>query len=286
MNYPCGHPANFDCCGRQIEECLVCGKTFAFAQATPTKRMYGWRPSLPKLGCPTARTLTAQEVAKLPLSWDMESKMPVIYDQGALGSCTANAAGALAEYLLKRWNKPDFMPCRLAIYYWERVLENTVNEDSGASIADSIQVMVTNGVPHETLWTYSIPTFRNPPSAAVRADGLLHKVSGQVSLPQDLNHMKAALASNWPVLFGFTVYQSFESNAVATTGIVPMPKPGERVLGGHAVMLVGYDDAKQMFKVRNSWGTGWGQRGYFWMPYQYVVSPNLAADFWTAKYIK
>jgi C1A family cysteine protease len=98
--------------------------------------------------------------------------------------------------------------------------------------------------------------------------------------------MKACLASGYPFIFGFTVYDSFESDAVAKTGIVPMPSKTELVLGGHAVMAVGYDDSKKWFIVRNSWGEDWGDKGYFYIPYDYLTNKNLASDFWTIKLTK
>ena len=84
-------------------------------------------------------------------------------------------------------------------------------------------------------------------------------------------------------MFGFTVYEAFESQQVAQTGVLNMPQPGERSMGGHAVMAAGYDDAQKRFIVRNSWGTGWGQNGYFTMPYDYLTSRNLSDDFWTIR---
>ena len=86
-------------------------------------------------------------------------------------------------------------------------------------------------------------------------------------------------------MFGFTVYESFESQEVAKTGVVPMPAPGEQVVGGHAVLAVGYDDSAQTFMVRNSWGTGWGQAGYFTMPYAYLTTRGLSSDFWTIRIV-
>jgi C1A family cysteine protease len=100
------------------------------------------------------------------------------------------------------------------------------------------------------------------------------------------NQLKGCLASGYPFVFGFTVYESFEGATVAKTGHAPMPKPSEKVLGGHAVMAVGYDDAKQWFIVRNSWGTKWGMQGYFTLPYAYVTDRNLADDFWTIRVVQ
>ena len=98
--------------------------------------------------------------------------------------------------------------------------------------------------------------------------------------------MKACLASGYPFVFGFTVYESFESDAVAQSGHAPMPGPGEKVLGGHAVMAVGYDDSQQWFIIRNSWGTEWGMEGYFTLPYDYLANDNLSDDFWTIRIVQ
>jgi C1A family cysteine protease len=97
--------------------------------------------------------------------------------------------------------------------------------------------------------------------------------------------MKGCLASGYPFVFGFTVYDSFESQQVATTGVAPMPQSGEQVVGGHAVLAVGYDDGQQRFIVRNSWGTGWGMQGYFTLPYAYLIDANLADDYWTIRLV-
>jgi len=104
-------------------------------------------------------------------------------------------------------------------------------------------------------------------------------------LTQSLSQLKGCLASGYPFVFGFTVYDSFESQQVAQTGVVPMPAAGEGVLGGHAVLAVGYDDTQQRFIVRNSWGTGWGMQGYFTMPYAYLTEQNLSSDFWTVRLV-
>ena len=99
-------------------------------------------------------------------------------------------------------------------------------------------------------------------------------------MPRVLNQIKGCLAHGYPFVFGFPVYESFESQEVAKTGVVPMPGSSEQMLGGHAVLAVGYDDATQRFLVRNSWGDGWGMGGYFTMPYAYLMDRGLSSDFW------
>ena len=98
--------------------------------------------------------------------------------------------------------------------------------------------------------------------------------------------MKGCLASGYPFVLGFTVYQSFESDTVAQTGHAPMPGPNEQTIGGHAVLAVGYDDSQNWFIIRNSWGTGWGMQGYFTLPYDYLTNDNLADDFWTIRLVQ
>lgn len=244
-----------------------------------TKRL-GWHPGLPKQK-PFKYFPTCGAVG-VPVSVDLQQKMPAIYDQGDLGSCTAQAAAALSQYLMKKLGYKDFIPSRLAIYYWERVMEHTVNEDSGASLSDAIHVLTNNGSPNESFWWYNIRKFTVKPNQKVVTSGINHKIKQGLSVTQDLLHMKSILAEGLPFIFGFTVYDSFSSQAVASTGVMPMPKANERILGGHAVMAVGYDDHKQMFKIRNSWGTGWGLGGYFWMPYSFISNPEYASDMWTA----
>ena len=237
---------------------------------------------------------------------DLRDKCPDVYDQGNLGSCTANSLAFCYHYdelLNKESNRtvvdnedtnkitvqltPNetsvFVPSRLFIYYNERDLEGTVSKDAGAEIHDGIQVMNTLGVCPETDWVYDISKFADKPDEKCYTEALNHKTILYNALDQNLDQLKACLISGFPVAFGFVVYQSFESDYVKQTGQVPMPEPGEKVLGGHAVALVGFDDKNKEFIVRNSWGSDWGDRGYFYMPYDYVLNQELSSDFWTIK---
>jgi C1A family cysteine protease len=210
-----------------------------------------------------------------------------VYDQGQLGSCTANAiAGAIEFDRIKQKLEDVFTPSRLFIYYNERVIEGTVNTDSGAQIRDGMKTIGQQGGPHEALWPYDIAKFTDAPSANAVADGQQHTAISYQRVVRNLNQMKGCLAAGYPFVFGFTVYESFESQAVASTGVVPMPAPNEQVLGGHAVLAVGYDDSQQRFIVRNSWGPGWGMSGYFTLPYTYLTDENLSDDFWTVRLVK
>ena len=250
-------------------------------------RKYGWKPSLPDFRRPKFAMPAHLVATPLPTSVDLRPKCPPVYDQGDLGSCTANAAAGDYEFLLMKEGKPAYTPSRLFIYYNERVLEDSVKEDSGASLSDGFKVMKTKGAPHETLWPYDVKKFTVKPSNAAYADGLKHEmVQAETVDNTNIQLMKAALASGLPIAGGFTVYESFESDAVAKTGIVPMPAKNEEALGGHAVLWVGYDDSKQWFIVRNSWGPGWGDKGYFYLPYAYTTNPDMADDFHVGQLVK
>jgi C1A family cysteine protease len=247
---------------------------------------YGWVPDLPDVRDHMFSAPQAT-MATLPAKVDLRPKCPDVYDQGQLGSCTGNAiAGAVQFARAKNAMKPDFAPSRLFIYYNERVMEGTVGTDSGAMIRDGIKSVVKLGVcPEVPDWPYDITKFIKKPPAAAFKDARAHKVASYSRLINSAAQLKGCLAAGDPFVFGFSVYESFESQAVAQTGVVPMPQASEKQLGGHAVMAVGYDDSQQRFIVRNSWGPGWGMKGYFTMPYGYLTESNLADDFWTIRMV-
>lgn len=222
--------------------------------------------------------------AALPPSVDLSSMCPPVYDQGQLGSCTSNAiAGAIEFNQIKAGNTAPFIPSRLFVYYNERKIEHTVKSDAGAQIRDGIKTIASQGVCHEDLWPYVISQFAKKPKKACYTAAKTDLITGYSRLDNtQITQLKTCLASGFPFVFGFTVYESFESQQVATTGIVPMPAPHEATVGGHAVVAVGYDDSDSTFLARNSWGTGWGisGSGYFKIPYAYLTNVNLAADFW------
>ena len=220
----------------------------------------------------------------LPAKVDLRQYASPIEDQGRLGSCTGNAIAGAIE-LIARMNKKTIDVSRLFIYYQERLLEGTISYDSGAYIRDGIKACYTYGAPLETLWPYNISKFAVRPAAQAYTDALRRKVTGYAKC-LNFTGVKTAIASKTPVIIGFYVYSSFDTAAVARTGIMPYPDVNrEQLLGGHAVCIVGYDDNLYggSFIVRNSWGTGWGDKGYFYMPYRVIQNPNMSADFWTIK---
>jgi C1A family cysteine protease len=245
------------------------------------KHGYGWMPDLPD-----HRDFMFAAIrpipAALPTSIDLRPMCSPIEDQGQLGSCTGNAIAGALEFLEMKDQVPFIDLSRLFIYYNERVMEHTVKSDAGAQIRDGIKSVAKQGVCSEKKWPYRISKFATKPTAACYKEALKHRITVYQRLVT-VDEMRACLADGYPFVFGFTVYESFESQAVAQTGVAQMPLPDERVLGGHAVLGVGYDDAGQRFIVRNSWGTGWGQQGYFTMPYAYLANRHLASDFWTVR---
>ena len=245
-------------------------------------RKFGWVHQLPD-----QRDLKFKvtEPVALPNIVDLRPLCPPVYDQGNLGSCTANALAAAYEFEQMKQKEKYSIPSRLFIYYNERVIEHTVDSDAGAIIRDGIKTMVSQGVCPETMWQYNENKFTVKPSCKCYLTAKKNEIKQYLSLNDSLPDIQQCLALGYPVVFGFTVYESFMSDQVAQTGIMPMPKPDEVVEGGHAIMGVGYDNTKKALIIRNSWGTGWGLKGYFYMPYGYITTANLASDFWTLRLV-
>jgi C1A family cysteine protease len=215
--------------------------------------------------------------AKLPEIVDLStsSKMPPVFNQGNLGSCTAQAFTAVYHFI-----KPGFLGSRLFLYYNERMLENDIANDSGATLYSGVVCLKKYGVCVESLYAYIIADFAKPPSAAIYKAALANRLVKAQNLPNSIASIQNALASGFPIVIGIAIYSEFESAIVTKTGVVPMPRASSKFLGGHAVVVVGYDNRTKLFKVRNSWGAGWGVKGYFFLPYQYLQRSNLSSDLW------
>lgn len=215
----------------------------------------------------------------LPPALDLTQTYTVpVVDQGQLGSCTGNGiAGALA-YLQLQEKASLVYPSRLFIYYNERVIEGTVAQDAGANIRDGIKAVVSQGYCAETDWPYDISQFATQPSAQSYADATKDLVKTYQAVNVAIPDLQMALASGFPVIVGFDVYDSFMNSM---TGDIPMPSAGESVQGGHCVIVVGYDQATQKFKFQNSWGTSWGAYGGFgFLPFAYLGSSTYGSDYW------
>jgi len=205
-----------------------------------------------------------------------------VEDQKDLGSCTANALAGALEFLMRKERVPFVDLSRLFIYYNERAIGHSVRIDSGAMLRDGIKALAKQGVCPEESWPYDVARFAKKPPKACYQEALDYRILSYARL-DTLDEMRACLADGYPFVFGFSVYESFESQQVARTGVLDLPRVSEKLLGGHAVLGVGYDDVAERFMVRNSWGTDWGKKGFFTMPYEYMADRNLSDDFWTIR---
>ena len=257
----------------------------------------GWVPDLPDHR-DLAYSAPLQHLRQLPASVDLRPQIPwPPYDQGPIGSCTANAIGGAIQFdRAKEKKTPDFTPSRLFIYYNERSMEHSIPADAGAQIRDGIKSVAKQGACKEATWPYepveanqqthlfpaNSPPVTKPPAPAYH-EALTYKALAYFRVQQSLSQMKGYLAEGYPFVLGFSVYDSlYDANGNPVT-VLPMPSGTANLLGGHAVLVVGYDDAKQLFTIRNSWGPQVQDHGHFYMPYSYAADPGLARDFWTIR---
>ncbi len=239
---------------------------------------YGWLPDIPDQR--DFLYTGIRPALRLPKTVDLRPYCSTVEDQGALGSCTANALAGNLEFLDEKASPGWTDVSRLFIYYNERLVEGTVSSDSGAMLRDGIKTLRKYGVCSESIWLYDIAQFAVKPAKNCYADAKKYVIQSYYRLNSHTERL-VCLADGYPFVFGFAVYESFESEQTAKTGVVSLPKKGERMVGGHAVMAVGFDEKARRFLVRNSWGASWGMGGYFTMPYAYLET--LADDFWTIR---
>lgn len=245
---------------------------------------FGWKRDLPD---PRDFKYKMSLPIELPELIDLREFDPDIYNQLESNSCTANAMGGAFQFEQKNQGKPDFMPSRLFIYYNTRVIEGTVNVDGGATLRNTMKTIVSDGVCPESKWNFNLSNISTKPNCCCYHVAKKNQVLQYLRVTHDLTEIKKCLAEKHPVVFGYMVFSSFMTEEVAITGIAPVPNPStEQLLGGHAIVAVGYDNSKNSLIIRNSWGTGWGLNGYFYMPYEFITIPNLAADFWTIRLVE
>jgi len=212
-------------------------------------------------------------------SVDMRQYCTTMEDQGRLGSCTGHAVTSAMEILLNKANKRIELS-RLFVYYQARLLEGTASYDAGAYLRDAVKAANKWGASDERVWSYNIRLFNRPPAKAAYDDALKRRITEYRRCPTFVE-VRASLAQGYPVVGGIIVYSSFLSAITTKTGTVPHPnKKKEAILGGHALCFVGYDDAREVFIVKNSWGISWGDNGYGYIPYSIVKDTTLAMDFW------
>jgi len=219
-----------------------------------------------------------------PAAVDLRPFFPPVYDQGKLNSCSANAIAAAIWFDEIKEDAPEpWSPSRLFIYYNERAREGLAAKNAPVSLRDGYKSVAKRGVCHEREWPYRQKRFAAKPPPRCYRTARFHRMTRYFRLRRELLHFEACLAEGYPFTMGISVYESFKSRKVARSGVVPLPRRGEKHLGGHALLVVGYDRRRRRFLVRNSWGEGWGLGGYCLMPYPYLLNPDLAWDFWTAR---
>lgn len=230
---------------------------------------------------PLIKKYAMPEAGVLPESVDLESQFPPVFDQGQESSCTGNGwAGIWSFFELKALKEKAAAPeefststfisaSRQFIYYCERARDGDVNEDAGSQIATGAWVLSNVGCCDETIWPYSENNWQTRPSPAAYLEATNHKIPNAFSL-NSIADIKSCLADGFPIVLGIEVFSGLESDEAATTGMVPMPSPSEESVGGHCIVIVGYDESTKKFKLRNSWGTDWGKNGYFFLDYQYI----------------
>lgn len=242
--------------------------------------LFGWIPDIPdvrdfifKLGFPV-------ETTPLPKKVDLRSYLPEIWNQGQIGCCTGMSVSGAIQFNLKKQQLAEFTPSPLFAYYNGRLYEGTTRLDAGAMIRDVIKGVNEYGICALPSWPTEPKKVIIKPTKAAYTHAKTTKAVRYERIPRSLNEFKAALATGFPFIFGFAVYESFQSDTVAKTGIVPEPSTKEKMLGGHAVLACGFDDEKQHFIIRNSWGSNWGDQGHFYLPYSFFTNSNLTDDFW------
>jgi len=228
--------------------------------------------------------------ATLPATWhpalshvDLEPYCSPIEDQGEIGSCTANASTSAMEFLFKKGGLSVPQLSRLFVYFASRVFveHSPPFEDSGAQIRDVMKALATYGVCLESTWPYRAGDYSLQPSPAAIGEATHHRILTYYRIP-NLPLIKHCLADGFPIVGGFSVPENAMGPQCAKTGVVIYPEPGESFVGGHAVLFVGYDDARGVVKFANSWSTGWGDRGFGYLPYAFFFT-GLANDFWTIR---
>jgi C1A family cysteine protease len=224
---------------------------------------------------------------RLPRKVDLRPHLPPVYNQLQMNSCTANAIAAALEFdEIRQGARKPRTPSRLFIYYNERAMEGTVGKDEGAEIRDGIKVIAKQGDCPEGLWPYFKRNLNVKPPGRCYSQARHYNAVEYERLSHKLEELRSCLASGYPFVLGFKVFESFQQEAIKKTGHLGMPKKREKFVGMHAVLAVGYENSHGWFITRNSWGDRWGMQGYFTMPYDYLVNPELAHDFWTIRVVR
>ena len=225
------------------------------------------------------------DLATVPKSCDFRSQMPAVYDQGNYGSCTANAGAADWDWIFHREGGKYITPSRFYIYRNERDIDGSpAYEDAGSTGRTLMEAMTQFGVCPESMWSYTDEHFAEKPTKDCYAYGADHQALKHERVSQSKIMIEAAISQGIPLCIGIAVYESFESEEAASTGHIPMPESYESLLGGHEVLMVGYNQDGGI--IRNSWGASWGDKGYFYLPWDYLLYPELTFDFWALQKVE
>ena len=227
----------------------------------------------------------------LPIEFDLRTTgfVPPILDQGNLGCCAGNEISNAMKFCLEKEHSVIFQPSRLFIYYFGRVLDGSPsNQDTGITIRNGLKSIQKYGCCTEIPdWPYDITKYTQKPPLNCIVDAKKHIPQFKyLSVPQDLNSIKQALFAGFPIVIGIDVFSSLESQECISTGVIPVPETtSEQNLGGHCTGLYGWDDSTRRFLMMNSWGSV-GQQGWFTIPYDYILNPDLCSDLWCIKFFK
>lgn len=231
-------------------------------------------------------TASRYKASQLPKKVDLRAYMTSVEDQGQVGSCTANAVAGAYEYLVKKNQNldHDYDVSRLFIYYGARALAGTEDSDSGSSICNAVELLKETGACSENTWPYSenMKIVNKEPSEEAFDEASEHKITEAEQIETSLEAWKSALAEGYPIIFGISLFESFDKQR--KKGYVPNPSRNDSVRGSHgshAMLCVGYSDVDRVFIVRNSWGSSWGDKGYCYMSYDYILNSDYNdGDTW------
>jgi C1A family cysteine protease len=249
----------------------------------PQGKASGYKAMAAKPGAPQYQPAIAVKFGKLPNKVDLRPLMTPVEDQGQTSSCVANAVAGAYEYWIKKASKQDHNISRLFVYYNARWRDGSQDKDEGSVIQLAMEGLSKFGACPETVWPFDPHLILKKPGAEAYKDGAPYKVQDMAQVPLKLEAWKQALAEGKPIVFGCELFDSFDE-CTQKGGVVPMPAPDDiarKKHSGHSMCAVGYSDTEKVFIVRNSWGTDFGDKGYCYMPYAYLMSPKFNdGDCW------
>jgi C1A family cysteine protease len=244
-------------------------------------RRYGWIPDHPRLAL--AR-YSAQAPVALPAEVDLRPLCPEVWDQKRTNGCVGFMLAAMIDQIERKMGRvPKERPAPLFLYYNGREKEHSTASDCGVMIHNAVTAGAELGFSSESLCPFGENVVLERPSQAAYDEARRNDITEHMRLDRRIYDIKHSLAEGFSVGAGITIYGSFETPEVAKSGIIPMPNHGEEFKGAHAVLIVGYSMTRQVWIVRNSWGWDWGIKGYFELPFAFLMEPDLSADVQTIR---